>query len=84
MVKTIAVDDRFKELIEALRERGYNVVNPYSSNSRVDACVYYEGIRDFQNHSLNQRDRVFMIDGKGKTVDDIETILQRRAYSSLF
>lgn len=49
MAKTIAVDSRFQDLIEALRARGYEVVDLYCGHAGVEACVYYDGIRDFHN-----------------------------------
>ncbi len=84
MAKTVAVDDRFQKLIKDLRERGYNVVGLYDNDVGVDACIYYDGIRDFQNLSPIQKGAVLMMDGKGKDIDDIEKILQRGVYSSLF
>ena len=84
MAKTIAVDSRFQDLIEALKARGYKVVDLYGGHTGVEACIYYDGIRDFHNADYSRRTGVLMIDGKGRSVDDIETILQKGVYSSLF
>lgn len=84
MTKTIAVDGRFQSLVEGLRERGYEVVDLYRPHTGVSACIYYTGIRDFHNADFSDNTAVLMIDGKGRTVEDIEAILQRGVYSSLF
>ncbi|MGI6702610.1 MAG: YkuS family protein [Clostridia bacterium] len=84
MRKTIAVDGRFQNLIEDLKDRGYEVVDLYGPHTGVDACIYHDGIRDFHNADSYNNTAVLMIDGKGKTVDEIEAILQRGVYSSLF
>ncbi|HOC08280.1 MAG: hypothetical protein GXY97_03145 [Clostridiales bacterium] len=84
MAKTIAVDSRFQDLIETLRARGYEVVDLYSGHTGVEACIYYDGIRDFHNTDYSRDAGVLMIDGKGRSIDDIEAILQRGVYSSLF
>lgn len=84
MTKIIAVDHRFEGLIKELEKRGYEVVDLYGPHRGVNACIYHDGIRDFYNGGLVQSTAVLMIDGKGRTVDDIESILQRGAYSSLF
>jgi hypothetical protein len=84
MGKIIAVDGRFEKLAARLEEKGYKVVDMYGQPTGVDVCIYYDGIRDFHNTDFSAGKRVLMIDGKGKTVEDIEAILQSGVYSSLF
>ena len=84
MAKTIAVDGRFQNLIVELRARGYEVVDLYGQHTSVNACIYYDGIRDFHNTDYSRDTGVLMIDGKGRSADDIEAILQKGVYSSLF
>lgn len=84
MIKTIAVDCRFQDLMAELQERGYKVIDLHSGEAGANACIYHDGIRDYHNMYNLQDTGVLMIDGKGKTVNDIEAILQKGVYSSLF
>jgi hypothetical protein len=84
MGKIIAVDSRFTNLIAGLEEKGHKVVDIYGEPTGVDACIYYDGIRDFHNTDFSGDHRVLMIDGKDKTIEDIEAILKSGVYSSLF
>lgn len=84
MEKIIAVDKRFSKLIQELVERGYRVVDLYQQDIPVNACIYYDKIRDFQNINLLSDAGVLMINGKDKTIDDLEFIINRGIYSSLF
>jgi 2,4-dienoyl-CoA reductase-like NADH-dependent reductase (Old Yellow Enzyme family) len=84
MKKVIAVDRRFNSLIRELEDRGYGVVDLFEQGASVDACIYYDGIRDFRNTGEVANSGVLMINGRGKTVDELEFILEKGTYSSLF
>ena len=84
MAKPLEGDSRFQDLLETLRARGDEVGDLYSGHTGGEACIYYDGIRDFHNTDYSRDAGVLMIDGKGRSIDDIEAILQRGVYSSLF
>lgn len=84
MGKTVAVDSRLEKLAIGLERKGYRVVDLYGGTMGVEACIYYNGIRDFHNDDISGGRRVLMIDGKGKTVEDIDEIIRNGVYSSLF
>jgi len=84
MGKVIAVDERFGNLIKELEVRGYVVVNLYKQGVPVDVCVYYDSMKDFKNVNPYLDTGVLMINGKDKSIDDIELIIERGIYSSLF
>ncbi len=84
MEKTIAVDKRFRELRQELEEKGYKVVDLFQYEVPVDACIYYDSIRDFHNANYLWGTGVLMINGKGKSAKDIEFMINRGVYTSLF
>lgn len=84
MKKIVAVDSRLGNLMVQLKERGYNVVDIFDQGAAIDVCIYYDGIRDFQNTIDDLGTGVLMINGRGKTVDEIEETIERGTYSSLF
>ncbi len=84
MGKTVAVDKRFRELRQELEEKGYKVVDLFQYEAPVDACVYHDSIRDFHNANYLWDTGVLMINGKGKSAEDIEFMINRGVYSSLF
>lgn len=84
MKKTVAVDGRFENLIAELKARGYEVTDLYETDKQVDACVYYEGIRDFHNTGWGASGSVLMINGKSMAVEEVLSVLERGTYSSLF
>lgn len=84
MAKKLAVDERFQTLIDNLRQRGYDVVSLYGPQTGVKACIYHDGIKDLHSAAFSQNTAVLMINGRDKTADDIEIILQRGVYSPLF
>lgn len=84
MKKVIAVDERFRDLKEQLKAKGYEVVDLYQRNVPIDVCIYYDNMKGFQNINPHTGMGVLMINGKGKSIADIEFMIKKGVYSSLF
>lgn len=83
----IAVDDsNLPEVAKELKLRGYKVVNTSSGGSKkADALVYSDNLNIASGDVESASELgVFLINGKGKTTEEIEAILNRKCYSSLF
>lgn len=88
MKKTIAANNISGYIIENLEQRGYRIVDS-TYEGYVDVILY-----DSDNSSLsylNVFDNVidmnygaFLVDVKGKTVDQIESMIDNRRYTELF
>lgn len=90
----IAVQKGLDKIKADLEERGYVVVNAESCSCPIDALVY-EGCSFQISHitgdnipSINSAERcsygVLLINSTGKSIDDLEYIINRRCYSPLF
>ncbi|MBA1334715.1 MAG: hypothetical protein HPY66_2619 [Firmicutes bacterium] len=84
MKKMVAVDRRLGNLIMELKAKGYEVTDLYETGKQVDACIYYDGIRDFHNTGWGAASGVLMINGRGMAVEEVLFVLERGTYSSLF
>lgn len=84
MNKVVAVDRRLDYLSAELMARGYSVVDLFDQGVAIDVCIYYDGIRDFNNTVDGTGSGVLMINGRGKSVDEVEKIIEKGTYSSLF
>ncbi|MCX7748044.1 MAG: YkuS family protein [Clostridia bacterium] len=90
----IAVQKELHKIVNALHEKGYQVVDPETYNYPIDAMIYEDAGFSISHISTNnmplmasgQRNHygVLMVNSKGKTIQEIEQILKNRCYSPLF
>lgn len=90
----VAVQKDLNDLKDSLAARGYEVVNAEGCNCPIDALVY-EG-NTFQISYISKNNMPVMSSGKrsnygvliinsfGKSIEEIDDILQMRCYSHLF
>ncbi len=91
----VAVDERLEELKDGLKKKGYHVVS-FLDHTPIDAIVYYQDGKYTENKQAQMSysfgllgmeqnfDKVFLINGYDKTVEEIDQMLQKRTYSPLF
>ncbi|WP_139906232.1 YkuS family protein [Clostridium thermarum] len=80
----IYIDNEYKDIKIALLDRGYNVIN--DNSVPCDAVICNLKNCDFSNISeqINlKREGAIIIDCGSKNVDEIDNILNNRAYSSI-
>lgn len=83
----ISVDDMLTELYDELKKAGYQVYK-FSENKNSDVVIYSGDSTHLA--SLNAPlftaygGGVFLINGDGKTVSEIEGMIRHRAYSPIF
>lgn len=84
----IAILEDLKDLGEALSQLGYKVVILGKYNYPIDAMIYASYIPDISYISSNnipeEKYGILMINAKGKTINEIDSILKTRLYSPLF
>mgnify|MGYP000147093922 FL=1 len=90
----VAVQQGLDDIKNALRSRGYQVVDLETYRYPIDAIIYtgrsfqlsHITSNNFQQVSTGIRDNygILMINAKEKSIDDIERILISRSYSPLF
>lgn len=90
----VAVQSGLENIKKELKKRGFEVVDLETYNYPIDAIVY-EG-NSFQishisrnnmpemNSGLRANYGVFIINSLGKSIDEIEDMLESRYYSPLF
>ncbi|RBP62094.1 uncharacterized protein UPF0180 [Alkalibaculum bacchi] len=86
----VALDNKYGELANSLRRMNYKVVSLYSKE-RVDGVLYHstydsDFLNGVNNSMMNSTSNhgVLIIDIKDKTPEDIDNILRKRLYTSLF
>lgn len=86
----IALDSKYEELANSLRRMNYKVVSLYSKE-RVDGVLYHstydsEFLNGVNNSMMNSTSShgVLIIDIKDKSPEQIDSILRKRLYTSLF
>lgn len=89
----VAVQKHLKDVIEGLRLKGHQVVDPESYNYPIDAVVYqgssfqmsYISTNNMPQQSMGHRSGygVFMLNCQGKSIDMIDKMLRMRCYERL-
>lgn len=86
----VALDERYEKLADNLRKMKYKVVSLYSKE-RVDAVLYHSAydsdfLNGVNNSMMNSTSNhgVLIIDIKDKSPEQIDCILRKRLYTSLF
>ena len=86
----IALDSKYKSLADSLEQMNYQIV-PLHSRESVHGVLYHStfdkeflnGINNTVVNSINDQG-VLIIDIKDKSPQDIDNILRRRLYTSIF
>lgn len=81
----ISVQDNLYDIQEYLKSRGYNVCQS-SENIVSDVYIYSngtEGLLEITNKVMGSFEGSFIIDAQNKSFEEIEAIINRRAYSPL-
>lgn len=90
----VAIQRELEDIKSELTKRGFNVVCIENYNYPVDAIIYtgnsfnisYISSNNMPQLTMGQRTQygVFIINSKGKTIDEIEEMLKSRCYTPLF
>jgi hypothetical protein len=90
----IAVQQGLDDIKNALRSRGYQVVDLEGYKYPIDAMIYsgrsfqlsHITSNNFQQMNTGSRDNygILLINAMGKSIDEIERILTSRSYTPLF
>ncbi|SHJ93656.1 Uncharacterised protein family (UPF0180) [Caminicella sporogenes DSM 14501] len=88
MKKTIIANNIPSYIIENLEHRGYRIVDN-SYEGYVDAILFDSnnsslGYLNVFDNVIDMNYGVFLVDVNNKTIDEIESILLNRSYSSIF
>lgn len=93
MVKRIAIQEGLDNIKNSLSSLGYEIVN-IDDNSSVDAVIYMANGYDINYHNqlvnMNEGEAmannrgVMLINATGKTIEEIDSIINNRLYSPLF
>ncbi|KAB3532208.1 YkuS family protein [Alkaliphilus serpentinus] len=84
-MKRIAIQQGLEGLSNDLQREGYEVVG-FNMANHVDAVIYiddYDGLRTINNQQGDDYGAI-LINAKGKTIEDIKYIIEKRRYGSLF
>lgn len=81
----VSVDDKLIDVQEYLIEKGYSV---YKLNEGVISDVYIysngdEGLAQITNSVIGNENGSFLIDADGKSLGEIEYMINKRTYSPL-
>jgi hypothetical protein len=86
-ILVISIDDRLVEIYNELKNIGYEV-HKSSENVCSDVVIYsgaYTHLNSINPLDCPNRDAgVFLINGDGKAVNEIDNMVKYRIYSSLF
>lgn len=85
-MKRIAVQQGLEGIGKELRNRGYEVVG-YDDRGYIDAIVYKSidsSMGSVNNSAEGNIYGAILINATGKTVDEIEYIIETRRYGNLF
>lgn len=93
----IAVEEGLGDISEQLRQRGYTIVSYPEYGGVVDAFLYKQDMlssinqytnsfitEPLENQISNPSHGVLIINANNKTADQVEEIIKKRLYSSLF
>ena len=93
----IAVEEGLEKISRQLAERGYTIVHYPEYKGTVDALIYKNDmisninqynnsvmVESLKNNSIYPSPGVLVVNGNNKNVSEIEEILTKRIYSSLF
>ena len=89
MSKKVAVQSNLKEIKEELRKLGYQV-NDIEQSQNPDAIVYMStgehiSYKDMTSGlEMDNANGAILINAEGKSIDDIQRIINSRIYSPLF
>lgn len=89
MSKKVAVQGNLKEIKEELRKLGYQV-NDIEQSQNPDAIVYMSTgehipYKDMTSGlEMDNANGAILINAEGKSIDDIQRIINSRIYSPLF
>lgn len=89
----IAVQSNLFDIAEGLRQRGYTVVDLYTYSKPIDAVVFKGSRFDFSaiteenagpvmSTGSKSSYGVFILCANGKSIEEIDTMLKTRCYSS--
>lgn len=82
----ISIEDQLAHLKNGLIELGYEVYN-FSDNISSEAYIYSEkntGLHNLNNSITPDSNGALLIDADGKSLSEIQDILNNRLYSPLF
>ena len=85
-MKRIAVQQGLEEIRKGLKNRGYEVVG-YDDRGYIDAIVYKSmdsGMGNVNNSADGNIYGAILINATGKTMEEIEYIIETRRYGNLF
>ena len=85
-MKRIAVQQGLEEIRKGLKNRGYEVVD-YDDRGYIDAIVYKSidsGMGNVNNSADGNIYGAILINATGKTMEEIEYIIETRRYGNLF
>ena len=85
-MKRIAVQQGLEQIRMGLKDRGYEVVG-YDDGGHIDAIVYKSIDSSMGNVNNSAEGNIYgaiLINATGKTVDEIEYIIETRRYGNLF
>ena len=91
----VAVQSNLSGIAEGLRQKGYTVVDLYTYCKPIDAVVFQGNRFDFSTITDDNAGPVMSTDSKssygvfilcanGKSIEEIDTMLKTRCYSSFF
>lgn len=90
---TVAVQKGLEDIKKGLKSKGYEVVDFGDYNYPIDALIYLDNIMEFSLTAVNNLSEgysgkrnnygVFMVNSKGKTIEEIDQMLKRRCYTPL-
>lgn len=81
----IAIDESLDKLNNDLKTKGYQTINVNCCSSPINAYIYKNRFFDAINTGLlNSNDNILIINGSGRSVNEIQSILHSKCYSPLF
>lgn len=93
MIKKIAIQEGLNDLKNSLESKGYEIYD-INENKEVEAIIYMADgynipymdrfINMNEGFDMNRNQEVLLINATGKTLEEIEYIINNKLYSPLF